>query len=104
LDKLESEIVKIREENDKLWDQFHVKQDEYWKQKQLVDFLEWQQRVKQRKINEKERELRKAEYEARDKQLEKEEKMQKFIGEIETINILISSNSFTLFIHARIIL
>lgn len=55
LDKLESEIVKIREENDKLWDQFHVKQDEYWKQKQLVDFLEWQQRVKQRKINEKER-------------------------------------------------
>ena len=90
MDKLESDIVKIREENDKLWDQFHAKQDEYWKQKQLIDFIEWQQRVKQRKINEKERESRKAEYEAREKQLEKEEKMKKFIGEIETINLLIN--------------
>ena len=60
MDKLEGEITKIKEENSKLWDQFHSKQDDYWKQKQLIDFLEWQNRIKKHKVYEKEKESRKA--------------------------------------------
>jgi hypothetical protein len=59
---LEAEITKLKEENNKIWDDFQKKQDDYWKQKQLIDFIEWQDRVKKRKINDKERESKKIEY------------------------------------------
>ena len=56
LDKLEADIVKLREDNNKIWDEYHKSQDNFWKQKQLIDFIEWQTRVKNRKIGYKERE------------------------------------------------
>ena len=59
---MEAEITKLKEENNKIWDDFQKKQDDYWKQKQLIDFIEWQDRVKKRKINDKERESKKIEY------------------------------------------
>lgn len=90
LDKLEEEINKIRAENNKLWDEYHKKADDHWKQKHLIDFIEWQNRVKNRKIAEKEREAKKAEYEKRDKEREKEAQLQRYIGEIELINFLIT--------------
>ncbi len=89
MDKLEAEIQKIREDNKKIWEDYHQKQDEYWKQKQYIDFIEWQTRVKDRKVNFKERELKKAEYEKKDKEREKEEQLKKYLAEIELINFLI---------------
>lgn len=80
LDKHEEEIVKIREENNKIWDEYHKKADEHWKQKHYIDFIEWQTRVKNRKIADKEREARRAEYEKRDKEREKEAQLQKYLG------------------------
>lgn len=64
--------------------------DDHWKQKHFIDFVEWQTRVKNRKIGDKEREVRKAEYEKRDKEREKEEQLKKYLGEIELINFLIN--------------
>lgn len=90
LDKLEAEIQKIKDENKKLWDDYHQKQDDYWKQKQLIDFIEWQTRVKAKKAGAKERELKRAEYEKKDKEREKEEQLKKYLGEIELINFLIT--------------
>ena len=90
LDKLEADIQKVKEENKKLWDDYHQKQDDYWKQKQLIDFIEWQTRVKAKKMGAKERELKRAEYEKKDKEREKEEQLKKYLGEIELINFLIT--------------
>lgn len=90
MDKLEADIQKVKDENKKLWDDYHQKQDDYWKQKQLIDFIEWQTRVKAKKIGAKERELKRAEYEKKDKEREKEEQLKKYLGEIELINFLIT--------------
>jgi hypothetical protein len=87
---LEADIVKIREDNKKIWEEYHKKQDDFWKQKQLIDFLEWQGRVKARKVNDKERESRKAEYEKRDQERDREDQLKKYLGEIELINFLIN--------------
>jgi len=65
-----------------LWDEYNNKLDGYFKQKQYIDFLEWQLRAKNRKITEKEKEGRKAEYEKREKEREKEDQLKKYIGEI----------------------
>lgn len=46
--------------------------------------------MKRRKVNDKEREAKKAEYEKRDQEREKEEKLRQYIGEIELINQLIT--------------
>jgi hypothetical protein len=46
-------------------------------------------KVKNRKINDIEREKRRLEYEQKDKEYEKQEKLQKYIGEIELCNQLI---------------
>jgi cbb3-type cytochrome oxidase cytochrome c subunit len=56
----------------------------------LIDFIEWQERVKRRKVQDKERESKKAEYEKRDQEREKEEKLRQYLGEIELINQLIT--------------
>lgn len=90
LDKLEEEINKVREQNNKLWDDYHKKQDDHWKQKHFVDWIEWQIRVKSRKVADKEKEARKADYEKRDQEREKEAQLQKFLGEIELINFLVT--------------
>lgn len=68
---MEAQIQKIKEDNEKIWEDFHKKQDDYWKQKQYIDFIEWQNKVKNRKVAEIEREKRRAEYEARDKERER---------------------------------
>jgi hypothetical protein len=86
---LEADITKVREENKKIWDDYHQKQDDFWKQKQLIDFIEWQNRVKAKKVNNKERDARKAEYEKKDKEREKEDQLKKYLSEIELINFLI---------------
>ena len=39
LDKLEAEITRLKEENKKVWDTYHQRQDDYWKQKQFIDFV-----------------------------------------------------------------
>lgn len=90
LDKLEAEITAIKEVNNKIWDEFHGKQDAYWEQKQLIDFIEWQNRTKNRKIKIIDREKRQAEYEKREAEREKEEKMKRFLNEIELINFLVN--------------
>jgi hypothetical protein len=82
LDKLEADIHKIKEDNKKIWEEYHQKQDDFWKQKQYIDFIEWQIRVKEKKAGFKERELRKAEYEKKDKEREKEEQLKKYLAEI----------------------
>lgn len=82
LDKLEADIHKIKEDNKKIWEEYHQKQDDFWKQKQYIDFIEWQTRVKEKKAGFKERELRKAEYEKKDKEREKEEQLKKYLAEI----------------------
>jgi hypothetical protein len=87
---LEEEITRIRADRDKIWDDYNQKQEDYWKQKQLIDFIEWQGRIKNKKIANKEREARKAEYEKRDKEREKEDQLKKYLNEIELINFLIS--------------
>ena len=86
LDSLEADIQKIKEANGKIWDEFHAQQDKYWEQKQLIDYIEWQNRTKNRKAKLKERELKQAEYEKREAEREKEEKMKRFLSEIEMIN------------------
>lgn len=45
--------------------------------------------MKEKKIGFKERELRKAEYEKKDKEREKEDQLKKYLAEIELINFLI---------------
>lgn len=50
LDKLEDEVKKISAENNKLWDEYNASKDAYWKQKQYIDFIEWQTKVKNHKI------------------------------------------------------
>jgi hypothetical protein len=90
LDKLEEEISRIRADSNKIWDDYNQKQDEFWKQKQLVDFIEWQNRVKAKKVANKERDARRAEYEKRDKDREKEDQLKKYLSEIELINFLIN--------------
>jgi hypothetical protein len=82
LEKLEADIHKIKEDNKKIWEEYHQKQDDFWKQKQYIDFIEWQTRVKERKVGFKERELRKAEYEKKDKEREKEHQLKKYLAEI----------------------
>ena len=47
-------------------------------------------KVKSRKVNEIEREKKRQEYEKKEKQYEQKEKLEKYIGEIELCNILIS--------------
>lgn len=64
--------------------------DKYWEQKHKVDFLEWQHRVKKRKVEDVEREKRRAIAIEREKQQEKEEQLKKYIKEIELCNFLIN--------------
>ena len=45
-----AKIQVIDGDNTKIWEDFHEKMDKYWAQKHKVDFLEWQHRVKKRKI------------------------------------------------------
>lgn len=52
---LKKKIKKLNEQNDKLWDDFNKTKEAYWKQKHYVDWIEWQMKVKTRKINEVER-------------------------------------------------
>lgn len=87
---MEEEIGRLRADSNKIWDDYNQKQDEFWKQKQLVDFIEWQNRVKAKKIANKEREARRADYEKRDKEREKEDQLKKYLSEIELINFLIN--------------
>lgn len=90
MDVLEDKIKKIKEDNDKLWEEFNQDKEAYWKQKHYIDWVEWQMKVKARKINEKDREERRKFAEQRDKEREKENQLLKYIGEIEQCNELIS--------------
>jgi hypothetical protein len=40
-DQLEINIEKLRDSIDDLWDDFHAKGKEYWKQQRLVKHVEW---------------------------------------------------------------
>ena len=90
MDAIEVQIKKIDADIQKIWDDFHAKSDEYWQQKHKLDFLEWQHKVQKRKIEQIEREKRKAAYEQREKEKEKEEAMKKYLKEVETCNVLIN--------------
>ena len=63
LDDAEAKIKEIDSEIKKIWEEFHTKSDAYWDQKHKLDFLEWQHRVQKRKIDDIEREKRRAVYE-----------------------------------------
>ena len=90
LEEAEGKIKEIDAEIQAIWDDFHAKTDTYWEQKHKLDFLEWQHRVKKRKVDDIQRQKRRAEYEARDREREREEQMKKYLKEIESCNFLIN--------------
>ncbi len=55
LDELSLKIKQLDELNKKIWIEYNEKNEAYWEQKHKVDFLEWQHRVKERKIRDKQR-------------------------------------------------
>ena len=55
LDELSLKIKQLDELNKKIWIEYNEKNEAYWEQKHKLDFLEWQHRVKERKIRDKQR-------------------------------------------------
>lgn len=90
MDDAEAKIKEIDAEIKKIWDEFHTKSDQYWDQKHKLDFLEWQHRVQKRKIDDIERDKRRAIYEQKEKERDKEEQMKKYLKEIEICTTLIA--------------
>ncbi len=43
----------LKEQIDKIWDEYGNKREAYWKQKHYLDFIKWQTKVKERKINDR---------------------------------------------------
>lgn len=72
IDAIDEKIKGLKTENDQIWEDFNKQKEEYWKQKHYVDWIEWQMKVKARKVNEIEREKKRQEYEKRDKEYEKQ--------------------------------
>ena len=55
LDELSLKIKQLDELNKKIWIEYNEKNEAYQEQKHKVDFQEWQHRVKERKIRDKQR-------------------------------------------------
>jgi len=90
IDDLYEKIRSFDTDIDKIWDEYGVDKEEYWKQKHYIDYIKWQQKIKDRKSNEKIREQKRKEYEEKQREREKDEAKQKYITEIELINFLIN--------------
>ena len=87
---IDEKINKIKDNISKMWDEFHEKMDAYYEQKRKFDFIEWQHKVKNRKLHDIEREKKKKWAEEREKEKEKEEQKKKYIHEIELCNFLMN--------------
>lgn len=53
VDQSNLKIKELDDLNKKIWVEYKEKNDAYWEQKHKVDFLEWQHRVKERKVRDK---------------------------------------------------
>ena len=87
-DELQEKIEKLEQDIDKVWDDYENDKEEYWKQKHYIDFLKWQNKVRDRKVNDRVYEEKRRAHQEKLKEREKEDNMKKHIAEIELCNFL----------------
>ena len=77
---MQEKILSLEADIDKIWDEYDQDKEEYWKQKHYVDYLKWQNKVRDRRINDRLREEKHKQYLEKQKEREKEANMKKYIN------------------------